>query len=727
MILETNPQLELAKQYIEETSTNIFLTGKAGTGKTTFLKNLRKTCFKRNVVVAPTGVAAINANGVTIHSFFQVSFGPFLPNLQSKDTSFKKFSKEKIRIIRGLDLLIIDEISMVRADLLDAIDDVLRRFRPGARNIPFGGVQLLMIGDLQQLPPVCKDEEWELISQYYSTPYFFSSLALNKSQFLTINLKKVFRQRDESFIKILNNIRNNTIDTPTYQELNKRYIPNFNPKDDEGYITLCTHNFQARDINNLKLNSIKEESFFYKAKVGGDFPEGAYPNDEKLELKLGSQIMFVKNDYSSEFSKRRYYNGKIGKIISLDDERIIVRCIGEDNDIEVPRYEWHNYKYEINKETKAIEEKVIGTFEQYPIKLAWAITIHKSQGLTFDKVIINSNRAFASGQVYVAMSRCKTLEGIVITSEFNPNSVRLDNTLVGFDLQQENNAPTEDSLQRDRRKYLESSVLDLISFLEIKYSLDELTKLNNIEIYKIYTKTSNELTVLIKTFEKEVIEVSYKFQAQLNTIFQAQDDKLLNTRLAKAGEYFKEKLAIPKRIFNIANKLEFDNKEITTKLKTILQKLFLDTEIKSRLLDLNQSEFSHIEYIKTKNQLLSTDEKEFLKEKGIKQEKPKEKEPNEKEIGEDIDVLEIKDQELFEVLRDWKYAKSRELDINASNIITHKSIIQIANLKPINEIELLQIKGMGKVRMKEYGNEILEIVQEYTSPKEEKGEENGKE
>lgn len=717
MILETNPQLELAKQYIEETSTNIFLTGKAGTGKTTFLKNLRKTCYKRNVVVAPTGVAAINANGVTIHSFFQVSFGPFLPNLQSKDTSFKKFSKEKIRIIRGLDLLIIDEISMVRADLLDAIDDVLRRFRPGARNIPFGGVQLLMIGDLQQLPPVCKDEEWELISQYYSTPYFFSSLALNKSQFLTINLKKVFRQRDESFIKILNNIRNNTIDTPTYQELNKRYIPNFNPKDDEGYITLCTHNFQARDINNLKLNSIKEESFFYKAKVGGDFPEGAYPNDEKLELKLGSQIMFVKNDYSSEFSKRRYYNGKIGKIISLDDERIIVRCIGEDNDIEVPKYEWHNYKYEINKETKAIEEKVIGTFEQYPIKLAWAITIHKSQGLTFDKVIINSNRAFASGQVYVAMSRCKTLEGIVITSEFNPNSVRLDNTLVGFDLQQENNAPTEDSLQRDRRKYLESSVLDLISFLEIKYSLDELTKLNNTEIYKIYTKTSNELTVLIKTFEKEVIEVSYKFQAQLNTIFQAQDDKLLNTRLVKAGEYFKEKLAIPKRIFNIANKLEFDNKEIRSKQNTILQKLFLDIEIKSRLLDLSLKEFSHIEYIKTKNQLLSTDEKEFLKQK----------EPKEKEIGEDIDVLEIKDQELFEVLRDWKYAKSRELDINASNIITHKSIIQIANLKPINEIELLQIKGMGKVRMKEYGNEILEIVQEYTSTKEEKGEENEKE
>lgn len=717
MILETNPQLELAKQYIEETSTNIFLTGKAGTGKTTFLKNLRKTCFKRNVVVAPTGVAAINANGVTIHSFFQVSFGPFLPNLQSKDTSFKKFSKEKIRIIRGLDLLIIDEISMVRADLLDAIDDVLRRFRPGARNIPFGGVQLLMIGDLQQLPPVCKDEEWELISQYYSTPYFFSSLALNKSQFLTINLKKVFRQRDESFIKILNNIRNNTIDTPTYQELNKRYIPNFNPKDDEGYITLCTHNFQARDINNLKLNSIKEESFFYKAKVGGDFPEGAYPNDEKLELKLGSQIMFVKNDYGSEFSKRRYYNGKIGKIISLDNERIIVRCIGEENDIEVPKYEWHNYKYEINKEIKAIEEKVIGTFEQYPIKLAWAITIHKSQGLTFDKVIINSNRAFASGQVYVAMSRCKTLEGIVITSEFNPNSVRLDNTLVGFDLQQENNAPTEDSLQRDRRKYLESSVLDLISFLEIKYSLDELTKLNNTEIYKIYTKTSNELTVLIKTFEKEVIEVSYKFQAQLNSIFQAQDDKLLNTRLVKAGEYFKEKLAIPKRIFNIANKLEFDNKEIRSKQNTILQKLFLDIEIKSRLLDLSLKEFSHIEYIKTKNQFLSTDEKEFLKQK----------EPKEKEIGEDIDVLEIKDQELFEALRDWKYAKSRELDINASNIITHKSIIQIANLKPINEIELLQIKGMGKVRMKEYGNEILEIVQEYTSTKEEKGEENEKE
>ncbi|MBP1629543.1 MAG: putative helicase [Bacteroidetes bacterium] len=708
-MLETNPQLELASSYVEETNTNIFLTGRAGTGKTTFLRNLRENTFKRNIVVAPTGVAAINANGMTIHSFFQVSFGPFLPNTSFNNIldngNSRRFSKQKINIIRSLDLLIIDEISMVRADLLDAVDAVLKRFRKGGRYLPFGGVQLLLIGDLQQLPPVCKDDEWNLLKDVYETPYFFSSKALMASNFFTINLQKVFRQRDERFISILNDIRNNTIKQDTIEELNKRYIPNFLPKDDEGYITLCTHNYQAKNINDEKLKSIKNPSFFFKATVKDEFYESSYPNDFELELKKDAQVMFVKNDYSSDATKRRYYNGKIGKIVDIDKDKIIVRCIGEENDIEVSRYVWNNYKYEINNNTKAIEEKVIGTFEQYPLKLAWAITIHKSQGLTFDKVVIDSNKAFASGQVYVALSRCRTLEGIVLSSRFESSSIKKDNTITNFDNNQENNKPSEQTLENDRQKYYADNVFDLISFSELKWILDTLEDLNNQEFSKLYGQSSAEITNLINRFTKEILEISYKFHNQLNTIFDRNEQDLLIERLKKSGEYFKDKLSIIGEIEKIVSKLEFDNEEINKKKEDIFTKILQESIIKNRLLDTAIDGFELKKYLKVKNELLSTDEKSLLK-RLVDKEKENKKKTS-------LSPKEINDNELFETLRAWRLAKSKELNLSAFYILNQKSLLEIVRIIPKNENELLEISGIGKKKVEQFGNEILEIIAEH--------------
>jgi ATP-dependent exoDNAse (exonuclease V) alpha subunit len=413
--MHNNPQLQLAFDFVQYTNKNIFLTGKAGTGKTTFLHQLKKVSPKRMVVVAPTGVAAINAGGVTIHSFFQLPYGPHIPDHENIPTSElnpekpqayqKKFNREKIRLIQSLDLLVIDEISMVRADMLDAIDLVLKKYKD--RTKPFGGVQLLMIGDLHQLSPVVKEDEWSLLKKYYDTVYLFSSKALQQIPSVNIELKHIYRQSDEYFINILNKIRNNQIDQQTLTELNQRYIPNFSPDEKEGYIVLTTHNASAQEINQNKLKKIKSPSEIFGADTEGEFPSFSYPTEQELELKEGAQVMFVKNDSSS---LKCYYNGKIGKVIRMDEDEVYVKCPDDEDEILVKREEWQNVKYFLDEETKEVKENVIGTFTQYPLKLAWAITIHKSQGLTFEKAIIDANASFAHGQVYVALSRCKNFD-----------------------------------------------------------------------------------------------------------------------------------------------------------------------------------------------------------------------------------------------------------------------------------------------------------------------------
>ena len=426
--MENNPELQLAWQFIENTGTHLFLTGKAGTGKTTFLKRLREHTPKRMVVLAPTGIAAINAGGVTIHSFFQLSFAPFVPETTFNSAQMHyRFSKEKRNIIRSMDLLVIDEISMVRADLLDAVDAALRRYRD--REKPFGGVQLLMIGDLQQLAPVVKDSEWELLKNHYETPYFFASRALRETVYMTIELKKVYRQSDTFFLSLLNKIRENKADDEVLNELNRRYQPGFHPRKEEGYIRLTTHNYQAQQVNDRELASLPGRAYSFRAEVEGNFPEYSYPADEVLTIKEGAQIMFLKNDVSSE---KRYYNGMIGEVVSVDAKGMTV-C-GKDSTyvFQLLPEEWGNYKYVLNEDTKEITEEIEGVFRQYPIRLAWAITIHKSQGLTFERAIIDARNSFAHGQTYVALSRCKTLEGMVLETPLRREAIISDRIVDDF-------------------------------------------------------------------------------------------------------------------------------------------------------------------------------------------------------------------------------------------------------------------------------------------------------
>lgn len=459
--MEGNNELKTAWDFVENTGKSVFLTGKAGTGKTTFLRRVVEESRKRTVVVAPTGIAAINAGGVTIHSFFQLPLHPFIPG--AKIESKFAFSKEKRSIIKTIDLLIIDEISMVRCDLLDAIDSVLRRFRN--RFKPFGGVQLLMIGDLQQLTPVITDEEFQLLAPYYPTPYFFGSRALSQIDYVTIELKEVYRQQDEEFISILNAVRGGRPSPDVIRALNSRYDPGFIPSADEGYIRLTTHNHIANSYNEQQIGMIDEPVHCFDAEIDGNFPEYSYPTEARLELKVGAQVMFVKNDPSAE---RRYFNGKIGVVTDFYEEYILVQCPGDDEKIAVEPLEWENCRYVINEQTQEMETEVQGIFRQYPLRLAWAITIHKSQGLTFDKAIIDAAASFASGQVYVALSRCRTLGGMVLATPLRQDAVITDQRVDDYIGGQEEAARRSVSrLESIKEEYYKELLGQLFDFKEL--------------------------------------------------------------------------------------------------------------------------------------------------------------------------------------------------------------------------------------------------------------------
>ncbi len=427
MIIKHTGEFDLAFRFVNETNKNIFLTGKAGTGKTTFLKYLRENSLKKSVVAAPTGVAAINAHGVTLHSLFQLPFGIILPDqnlIKNNVRTIKNhsllsrihYNSEKLNLLRNLELLIIDEASMVASYTVDAIDSILRYIKRKSFQ-SFGGVQILFIGDLYQLPPVVKKDEWEILKQYYSSIFFFDSFVLRDNIPVIIELTEIFRQKDNKFIEILNGIRNNNISEENFKLLNANINRYFTPKDHEEYITLTTHNYQADEINKRKLSNIPERAYFFQSEIINDFPEHLYPAENELKLKTGAQVMFLKNDNEG----KQYFNGKLGIVTELDQHCIKVKCKDAPEDIEVKKSEWQNINYKINPETNEISEEVLGSFIQYPLRLAWAITIHKSQGLTFDKIIIDAEKAFAKGQVYVALSRCTSLEGLVLKTPVYKN------------------------------------------------------------------------------------------------------------------------------------------------------------------------------------------------------------------------------------------------------------------------------------------------------------------
>ena len=700
-----NRELNLATDFVKYTSQNIFLTGKAGTGKTTFLRNLKEITPKRFVVVAPTGVAAINAGGVTIHSFFQMSFGPYIPGneAQSRESQFK-FSKEKVKIIRSLDLLVIDEISMVRADLLDGIDAVLRRYR--RNSLPFGGVQLLMIGDLHQLSPVVRDEEWNILRQFYDSYYFFSSQALKKTQLVPIELKHIYRQEDEAFIALLNHVRNNNLDLPTLQKLNSRYIEGFKPKDEEGYITLSTHNHSVDSINDTKLKELSGKLHSFKASIVDKFPEYSYPTSELLELKKGAQVMFVKNDSSPE---KRYFNGKIGKLVDINDDELLVRCPGDDEDIIVERETWENIKYTIDPDTKEITEDVIGKFIQFPLKLAWAITIHKSQGLTFEKAIIDANLSFAHGQVYVALSRCKSFEGMVLSSPISSQSVKTDETVSGYVEHVSNNLPSEDQLTKAKIAFQQKLIFECFDFRQLNFRLSRLMTIHFENKHLILFKGVEELESIEKAALSDVFAVGIKFQKQLEKIFYEnpkipEQDAALQERIQKAAFYFFEK--IENGIYQLASHLRFDsdNKELKKKAKEALDNLRLELSVRRSGVKVCLEGFDSMHYLRAT----------AIAEVGFE---PAKKEKKEKAKTVEYSASDVEHEELVNRLKKWRHEKATEAGVPHYRILHQKTVVQLAVVLPINNNEFKKVKGIGPSLAEKFGKEILEIIVNYRNEK----------
>lgn len=547
----TQLQAELAAKFINQTDRHVFLTGKAGTGKTTFLKHIIANTHKRAIVVAPTGIAAINAAGVTIHSFFQLPFGNFIPQSVNYTAPFNfkvndaqsiiknmQMRENKRKLIRELELLIIDEVSMLRADVLDAMDVVMRHIKRQSYR-PFGGIQVLFIGDLLQLPPVVKDDEWKLLRNYYPSMYFFDALALRNNPPLYIELEKIYRQDDKIFINLLNNLRNNTVTNSDQELLNNYYKPDFRAANDEKYITLTTHNYKANNLNNQMLQKLNGKTYTFEAEIKNDFNEYLYPVDKDLVLKKGAQIMFIKNDPTGE---HQFFNGKLGEIHKISDEEIWVKTEDSSDLIKVEKYEWQNNRYILNEISNEIEEETIGSFLHYPIKLAWAITVHKSQGLTFDKAVIDVNEAFAPGQVYVALSRLRSLEGLVLTSRLNFSNLHVDHTITDYSQIKSKQGNLEAIANNEIKNYSQRYISDCFDFdfliKTAKYFWEQHQRDDEDKSVKQkYKQWAAELYDKTNALK----DVSGKFRRQLQAMFANDENEkhqLIKSRVEAARDYF---------------------------------------------------------------------------------------------------------------------------------------------------------------------------------------------
>jgi len=705
----TNQDIILARDFVQYTNRSIFLTGKAGTGKTTFLKDLRKNSPKRMIVVAPTGVAAINAGGVTIHSFFQLPFHPYVPGFYlpennrtnlpaANDPPGYKMSREKINIIRSLDLLVIDEISMVRADTLDAVDSALRRYKN--RFLPFGGVQLLMIGDLQQLAPVVRDEDREILCKYYDSCFFFESKALGSIDYVTIELRHVFRQTDKTFIDLLNKIRDNNIDQETLNQLNKRYIPDFDPDSGGGYITLTTHNNQAQAINDLKLEGLPGRTHSFTAVIKDDFPELSYPNAVELVLKEGAQVMFVKNDLSGD---KLFFNGKIGKVISFEDDVIVVKCPDDESNIRVGKAEWQNMKYSLNEATKEIEETVIGTFTQYPLKLAWAITIHKSQGLTFDRAVIDAAAAFAHGQVYVALSRCRSLDGLVLSSPINSRCFRDNPVISGFVGNSLQKQADRIQLDESKKAYQRQLLYELFDFNPLSNYLNYCIKTVREHNEAIIGNPGEQLADILSSVRTDLIEVSEKFQVQMKILLSrdpnVETNVALQERLKKAAAYFSDKLeADLKGILN-GFAVETDNKTVRKSVNEALERVRKEGATMLACLNESRSGFNIVKYLDARA-------KSAIELLPVKQRSSGSVEDTSGIVSNPV---------LLRRLREWRNRKADESGLPHYMILPQKTMVTLVNFLPQSLRALKQVKGMGTKKTEKNGEELLDLITSYCS------------
>ncbi len=699
-----NTKLKFAEAVVLNTDAHLFLTGRAGTGKTTFLRSLQSKTFKRMVVVAPTGVAAINAGGQTIHSFFQLPFGPQIPedapkgilpntpanaSARAMASQYQKLRKNKLDLMRSLDLLVIDEISMVRADVLDAIDAVLRRARRSQK--PFGGVQLLMIGDVHQLAPVAKPEEWSVLEPYYDSVYFFGSHVLQKTPYLCVELDHIYRQHDSDFIALLNKVRDNRMDAECLQLLNQRYQPDFRPDDREGYITLTTHNYQADEINDTKLAALPSPSVFFKAETKGTFPENTYPTKEELELKVGAQVMFVKNDPSPE---KAFYNGKIGRVTGINKGEGSVEVQCDDECITVTKLQWQNMEYAINAENQNIEEKEVGSFSQIPLRLAWAVTIHKSQGLTFDKLIVDAGQAFAHGQVYVALSRCTSIEGLVLKTRIPQSALVNDFSVHQFVDHLPEREPTQEKVDQLQHEYELQAMLELIDFYGLHKDFGKVMKVlydnNNLFEASLIQDLSQRRNKILET----LCGVASKFEGQVRRLHTGAEscerNSALQERLVKGSLYFKEQLdAITEGLFDLPFKT--DNKAVNELLTEVLGHLREDLTVKQACLKACSNSFSIKEYQRAKAiAVLETDKK-----------------PKSKVTIKDDD---LRGNTLYKRLLSWRSLKADELDTELYMIVPTKVLKAIAKETPVTLRDLRQVKGMGDKKVAQFGPEILDIV-----------------
>ncbi len=714
-----NVELNKAWQAIANTHVSLFLTGKAGTGKTTFLRSLREQLPKRVVVCASTGIAAINAQGVTLHSMFQLPFAPYIPETTFNNNQRRfAFPKQKVRLLRSIDVLVIDEVSMVRADVLDAVDSVLRRYRD--RYKPFGGVQLLLIGDLQQLAPVVRTEDWELLQKHYATPYFFSSRALQQLEYYTIELKTVYRQSDPTFLELLNKVRENRIDTQMLAQLNTRYIPNFTPKKEEGYIRLTSHNRQADAINQRELEALSTKEHYFEARIEGDFPEISYPTDKVLTLKRGAQVMFVKND-----RERRFYNGMIGTITSIDEASISILPTGHLEEIKITSDVWQNCKYVLNEETKEISEQVIGTFSQIPLRLAWAITIHKSQGLTFERAIINARQAFAAGQTYVALSRCKTFEGLVLSDPIPAHAIITDYQVSAFTRQMAEREPSERQLQEQERHYLYTTLEELFTFTPVLYAYADLLRVMEEHFAKLYP----ELTARWKNLEPQLREnledVARKFCAQLSRLITSEHQNIrtsehqnlttspqLQERTTAAANYF---LPLLQELTAQSAQLELptDNKRTAERTQIAIETLREALRIKTQLLrHVQDSPFNLSAYLRRRADIMLD-----LPEAGAtspRQAKSTAKADSRGAAREAPHApTDVRNPRLYAQLRAWRQTTAQERSVPAYVVLSQRALLAIANCPPRTDAELRSLPGVGKALMERYGTTLLGLIDTY--------------
>lgn len=695
-----NPEIELAEHYINETGVSIFLTGKAGTGKTTFLRNVTSRTPKRYVVLAPTGVAAVNAGGATIHNFFQLPFCPYLPDIKELVTEYqmadrqKRLGKKKVDIIRTLDLMIIDEISMVRADVLDAVDAVLRRYRRSSR--PFGGVQLLMIGDVQQLAPVVTEEERPYMERVYPSPFFFHSKALARVGYITVQLTTVYRQQDPHFLALLNNIRDGHFDDATLSALNSRVYKStsYSVWPDVGKsILLTTHNYQADAVNQRQMEALPGESRIFEALVEGNFPASSAPTDLLLSIKPGSRVMFVKNDSSGG---HRYFNGKLATVDHFvdDGERGTLIKVTDDDGVSifVGREQWENLQYEVDSRDNQIKQTVDGIFSQFPLRLAWAVTVHKAQGLTFDRVQLDLSQAFTYGQVYVALSRCRSLEGLTLINPITAASAFVSDDIDRFNSSLTPPETAVSQLNSFRLQYFFDLLFELFDFSALQHEVESIASLFSSRMRTLYPEQTASLNAVCNQQVVSIVEVAERFRRQILAIGRS---PLLTDRIDKACTYF---LGC---IDDIDNKmspllhLKIDNKDTSSRLKELSNRYYENLGLKQALLEVTRREgFDTGRYIKVKVDFLLRDNKR--------------KRTHRKDYTEVY--TNSRYPRLVQLLTVWRRHEADRQNVPPSFVLPQKTILAIADVLPTDFSALKRMPGLGRVKAKRYADALLRIV-----------------